>query len=304
MPAVVTVIIVIVVLVAIALYLRGRSGGLPRRSVAGAIATDAPSMAEVDFKVEGSTAHVFFDTTIPATGADKVLAGLMGREAMKVFHRKADHLPLDAVKHVAAHGRQGGESILVTTQDVHRPAEMDHLDEPGPARRANEVRPEAEDLLAAVHAMDLGRGGGYRGGSDELPPLSDELKIPAKVVSAVAGEGGTVAGMSLRDFISGMLRQSGYDVTLAGDGTGTARRSGATTFLQFVEHEAGAYPELAEAAIDSFVRKFIASGAERGMLFTPKFGPYAIYERERRNDKIKFMTRERLQAFVDSVAMG
>lgn len=304
MPAVVTVIIVIVVLVAIALYLRSRSGGLPQRSVAGAIATDAPSMAEVDFKVEGTTAHVYFDTTIPAAGADNVLAGLMGREAMRVFQGKADHLPLSEVKHVAAHGRQGDATVLVTTEDVHRPVDMDHMDEPGPAKRASEVHLEDEDLLAAVHAMDFGRGGGYRGGSDDLPALSDELKIPAKVVEAVAGAGGSVAGMSLEQLIAGMLSQSGYDVSLSGDGTGTARRAGAATFLQFVEHEAGGYPELGEAAVDSFVRKFIASGAQRGMLFTPKFGPYAIYERERRNDKVKFMTRERLQAFVDSVAMG
>ena len=304
MPAVVTVIIVIVVLVAIALYLRGRSGGLPERSVASAIATDTPSMAEVDFKVEGTTAHVYFDTTIPAAGADDVLSGLMGREAMRVLHGKADHLPLGEVKHVAAHGRQAGQSILVTTEDVHRPAEMDHMDEPGPAKRASEVHLEDEDLLAAVHAMDFGRGAGYRRGSDDLPALADELKIPAKLIDAVAGAGSTVAGMSLQDLIGGMLRQSGYDVTLTGDGTGTARRAGATTFLQFVEHEAGGYPELAEDALDSFVMKFMSSGADRGMLFTPKFGPYAVYERERRNDKVRFMTRERLQAFVDSVAMG
>jgi hypothetical protein len=298
------VIIVIVVLVAIALFLRSRSGGLPQRSVAGAIATDAPSLAQVDFKVEGTTAHVYFDTTIPPSGADDVLAGLMGREAMKIFQGKANHLPLDGVKHVAAHGRQGGQSVLVKKQDVHRPAEMDHMDEPRPAVRASDVHPGDEDPLAALHAMDFGRGAGYRGGSDDLPALADELKIPAKVVAAIAGEGGSVAGMSLEQLIAGMLRQSGYDVTLAGDGTGTARRSGAATFLQFVEHETGGYPELGESAVDSFVRKFIASGAQRGMLFTPKFGPYAIYERERRNDKIKFMTRERLQAFVDGVAMG
>jgi len=303
-PAVVTVIIVIVVLVAIALYLRSRSGGLPERSVASAIATDAPSMSEVDFKIEGTTAHVYFDTTIPPAGADDVLVGLMGREALKVFHGKADHLPLGEVKHVAAHGRQGGVSILVTTENVPRPVDMDHMDEPSPAKRASEVHPEDKDLLAAVHAMDFGRGAGYRGGSDDLPPLADELKIPAKVVNAVAGEGGDVAAMSLQDLIGGMLRQSGYDVTLAGDGTGTARRSGSATFLQFVEHEAGGYPELGEDALDSFVMKFMASGADRGMLFTPKFGPYAVYQRERRNDKVKFMTRERLQAFVDSVAMG
>jgi len=303
-PPVVIVLIVIAVLVAIALYLRSRSGGVPKRSLAGAISSEAPALTEVDFKVEGTTAHVFFDTRIPPEGADDVLAGLMGREAMKVFARKADHLPLEEVKHVAAHGRRGGETVVVTTADVHHPEAMDHLDEPRPAVKASEVHPEVADPLAALHAMDLGRGAGYRGGSDELPPLSDELTIPAKVIAAVAGPGGSVAGMPLQEFIAGMLKESGYDVSLAAGGTGTARKAGSTTYLQFVEHEPGSHPELGEEALDSFVRRYISSGADRGMLFTAKFGPYAVYERERRNDKIKFMTRERLQAFVDSVAMS
>jgi len=297
--------IVIVVLVAVGLYLRSRSGGMPSRSVAGAIANEASALNEVDFKVEGNTAHVFFDTAIPAAGADELLKGLMGREAMRVFHEKADHLPLGEVKHVTAHGKRSGADVAVTTVDVVAPTQMDQMDAPSSddVIRAGDVATE-DDPLAAIHATDFGRSGGYRGGSDELPPLSDELAIPAKVIEAVAGAGGTVAGMSLQDFISGLLRTAGYDVAITADGTGTARKSGNTTFVQFIDHAPGSHPELDEGSVDSFVMKFMSSGADRGMLFTPKFGPYAIYEKERRNDKVKYMTRERLQAFVDGVAMG
>lgn len=300
------VVVVIVVLVAIGVYLLSRSGGMPSRTVAGAIATkDVAALTEVDFKVEGSTAHVYFDTTIPAAGADDMLKGLMGREAMRVFHEKADHLPLAAVKHVTAHGKRDGSDVAVTTVDVMTPSEMDHMDAPasGEVVKAGQVTVE-DDPLAALHAMDFGRSTGYRGGSDDLPPLSQELTIPAKVIEAVAGPGGTVVGMSLQDFISGLLRASGYEVSLSSDGTGTARKGGATTFVQFVDHKAGSHPELDEKSVDSFVMKFVSSGADRGMLFTPKFGPYAIYDKERRNANVKYMTRERLQAFVDSVAMG
>jgi hypothetical protein len=108
--------------------------------------------------------------------------------------------------------------------------------------------------------------------------------------------------MSLQDFITGLLRTTGYEVQLSGD-SGTARKAGSTTYLQFVDHEAGSHPELSEKAVDGFVMRFMSSGADRGMLFTPKFGPYSVYEKERRNGKVKYMTRERLQAFVDSVAM-
>ncbi|NND02803.1 MAG: hypothetical protein HKN91_08450 [Acidimicrobiia bacterium] len=305
MPEVIVILFVIVVLIAVGLFFRSRSGGMPTRTVAGAIATEAKALNDVDFNVEGATAHVYFDTAIPAEGADTVLEALMGREAMRVFHEKADHLPLDGVHHVTAHGKRAGSTVAVTTVDVRTPAAMDDMDAPASddVLRADDVA-GSDDLLGALHAMEFGRGSGYRGGSDDLPPLSAELAIPAKVIEAVAGAGGTVDGMSLRDFISGLLRAAGYDVAVTADGTGTARKSGKTTFVQFVDHAAGSHPELDESSVDAFVMKFMSSGADRGMLFTPKFGPYAIYEKERRNDKVKYMTRERLQAFVDSVAMG
>ena len=123
----VVIVIVIVVLVAVGLYLRSRSGGMPSRTVAGAIANEASALKDVDFKVDGKTAHVFFDTAIPASGADQVLEALMGREAMRVFHEKADHLPLEGVKHVTAHGKRDGADVAVTTVDVVAPAEMDQM---------------------------------------------------------------------------------------------------------------------------------------------------------------------------------
>lgn len=303
MPVVI-VLVVVLVLVAIGLYLRSRGGGVSQRSVAGAIAGQRRGLAEVDFKVEGSTAHVFFDTQIPPEGADDVLEALMGREAMRVFHEKADHLPVGEVKHVTAHGKKAGVDVAVTTVDVTAPAAMDHMDAPASDDVVRAADVQGDDPLAALHAMDFGRSGGYRGGTDELPPLSKELTIPAKVIDAVAGPGGTVVGMSLQDFITGLLKASGYDVQVTGEGTGTARKGGTSTYVQFIDHKEGSHPELDEGAVDAFVMKFMSSGADRGMLFTPKFGPYAIYEKERRNDKVKYMTRERLQAFVDSVAMG
>jgi len=267
--------------------------------------SSARKLSEIDFKVEGATAHVYFDTHVPDGGPDAMLTSLMGREAMRVFEGKAGHLPLAKVKHVAAHGRQAGQPVLVTTMDVKKPVEMNRLDAQtkGDIVMAGDVAIAGHDPLGTLHAMELGRGGGYRGGGDELPPLSEELEIPAKVIEAVAGPGGSVLGMRLEDFITGLLRTTGYGIVEEADGTKRAAKGGTTTYLQFVEHVPGSHPELDERAVDAFIMKFMSSHADRGMLFTAKYGPYAIYEKERRNDKVKFMTRERLQAFVDSVAM-
>ena len=287
MPALVVVLIVVVVAAAVGVYLSSRGRG----------------PAEVDFKVEGSTAHVYFETHIPEEGADQVLTALMGREAMRVFTQKADHLPLGDVRRVVAHGVKGGSPVEVTTVQIKTPAEMDHLDEPHEAAVVKPGQDAGHDPLGTLHEMDFGRGRAYQGGGDDLPPLSDELEIPAKVIEAVAGPGGSVKGMQLEAFIIGLLRASGYEVIEHGDGTKQAYKGGASTYLQFVEHLPGSYPELDEHVIDGFILKVMSSHADRGMLFTPKYGPYAIYEKERRNKKVTFMTRERLQTFVDSVAM-
>jgi hypothetical protein len=295
------VLIVVAIVVAVALYMRARAGA--------ASESDSPpstrGLAEVDFKVEGATAHVYFDTQIPDAGPDDVLMSLMGREAMRIFKDKAGHLPLAEVKHVTARGTQAGQPVTVTTVAVTAPVEMDRLDAPteDDVVLAGDVSAAGHDPLGALHDMELGRGDGYRASGDELPPLSQELNIPAKVIEAVAGPGGTLLGMRLEDFITGLLRASGYSVVEAADGTKLATKGGTTSYLEFVEHVPGSHPELDERSIDGFIMKFMGSHASRAMLFTAKYGPYAIYEKERRNDKVKFMTRERLQAFVDSVAM-
>ncbi len=49
--------------------------------------------------------------------------------------------------------------------------------------------------------------------------------------------------------------------------------------------------------------RFVSSGADRGLLFTDKYAPFMVYDKERREPRIRFISRERLQAFVDSVAM-
>ena len=48
---------------------------------------------------------------------------------------------------------------------------------------------------------------------------------------------------------------------------------------------------------------FEQSGTDRGLLVSDKFGPYLVYEKEKREPRVHFITRERLQQFVDSLAL-
>ncbi len=72
--------------------------------------------------------------------------------------------------------------------------------------------------------------------------------------------------------------------------------------MRNVAHGADDYPELDEGEIRGFVADFVQSGADRGMLVTAKYAPYAIYEREKAEPRIQFISRERMQGFVDRMA--
>jgi len=61
---------------------------------------------------------------------------------------------------------------------------------------------------------------------------------------------------------------------------------------------------LQESEVGRFVVDFLSSGADRGLLITEKFSPFEIYDRERREPRMRFITRERLQAFVDALTVG
>ncbi len=74
--------------------------------------------------------------------------------------------------------------------------------------------------------------------------------------------------------------------------------------VRVVDHNEGEYPELGEQAITGFLFDFASSGASRGLLVTDKYCPFSVYERERRDPRVRFLSRERLQQFVDAAAMS
>ena len=69
-------------------------------------------------------------------------------------------------------------------------------------------------------------------------------------------------------------------------------------------YKAAQHPELEEDVIRRFLADFSSSGAERGILITDKYSPFMIHEIEANQPKVRFITRERFQAFVDSMALG
>ncbi len=49
---------------------------------------------------------------------------------------------------------------------------------------------------------------------------------------------------------------------------------------------------------------FMSSKADRGLLISDRYGPFEVYEREKREPRVRFVTRERLQGFVDALTVS
>jgi hypothetical protein len=102
-----------------------------------------------------------------------------------------------------------------------------------------------------------------------------------------------------------VLSLFGYQVSPGiAEGHFTASKGGSTTFIMSDPYTAGDYPEVEEGSIRKFVIAFEQSGADRGMYVSEKFAPFSIYETERRNPRVRFVTRERLQKLVDSMSLS
>jgi hypothetical protein len=201
---------------------------------------------------------------------------------------------------VIAFGRRDGEWARVGAMDLETPGEL--------------PPPVMPDLLPRhAHGFDLFEslsdlpqhvpGLAESGRGEELPPLHRELRLPSNVEIGLRSQGIDPAAAGAGDVVLGIMRLTGYSVVPEGEGTYTATRAGETTLLTVVPHRSGEHPELDEAEVRRFAVRFVESGADRGLLVTEKYSPFEIYDRERRDPRVRFVTRERLQHFVDALAL-
>jgi hypothetical protein len=292
---------------------RNASGGASRQADSGdGVAAGTPADASFnrlrppyrEFHVRGDEALVYFDAPVPVGGADAVLQDLLVKEAVEVVREKRSHeLPIDDVTTVRAFGRRDHQDVEVGSISLETPGQLPAIDIPPLAPHASQV---AFDPLAhlAEQQFSMAPGTAAQPADAGLKPLASELTITASTDAGLRAQGVDPASMTATDLTLGLLRLGGYTVTPAGKpGSYVAARGGTRTYLVVVDHEPGGYPELAEQTINEFMVGFATSEPVRGMLVTDKYGPFLVYDKERREPRVRFITRERLQAFVDSFSM-
>jgi hypothetical protein len=257
-------------------------------------------LAVADFHVSGSEARVIFDVPLPEED-DPVLHELLVDEAVEVVREKRHSLPIDEVTEIIVFaGRGVSKEIGRTTL-------------PAPGQLPVEVQP---DMLNLTHIARDPFAGQFEEDplaqvetraevpADDLGPIGQELRIPLGLERGLRTRGVDPTTASGPELILALLEMFGYEVNPQVDGTFIAVKDNMKTFIRVEPHDAGTHPELDEQVVQKFIVEFGTSGAGRGLLISDKLGPFMIHDVEAMNPRIRFVTRQRIQRFIDSIALG
>jgi hypothetical protein len=257
----------------------------------------------VDFHVEGDSAKVTFNVPLPE-GEDDILSDLLLGEAIEVVREKRHTLPLSGITEVIALAGRG-ERREVGRAKLDQPGTL-----PPKVRGVNILNLSvlANDPLVGSFALstepEVVPGTVAHARPDELGPLSADLRLPRAVDTGLRAQGIDPSTVSPGELVIGILRLFGYQVSPAGLSGWFASKGGERTYIVEERYKPGDHPEIDDAVIRRFFVEFGSAGTQRGMLITDKYGPFEIYDLERREPRIRFITRDRIQKMIDSLALS
>lgn len=301
------IIFVVIAVVVIAAVVRSRK---PESSGSGDVAASHAPQPDPDefnrfrppyreFHVDGREALVTFEVPLGPDGADEALSSLLVKEAVEVTREKQrEGATLGGIETVKAYGRRAGKDVFVGEVEI---AVSHELPEIGLVHvELHDVDVHADLPMSATAGSTAMRAEG-----DRLEPVAEIIELTSGIESGLRAQGVDPETMTAGDLVIGLLWLSGHQVTEAGEpNTYLARRAGVSLYVAVVDHVPGSYPELDEAEMRGFAADFRRSRQDRGWLVTEKFGPYAVYDSEKRMPEVRFLTRERLQSVVDGFSLS
>jgi hypothetical protein len=255
----------------------------------------------MEFHVRGHEARVTFNVPLPDED-DDVLNDLLVDEAVEVIREKKHELPMADVTAVVAlagqdQPREVGRAKLPTPGELPPPVVTEMLNLSHVAKDPFESQFDTEKVTSLETKVQVPR--------DDLGPIREELRIPKGLERGLRARGVDPDTMGGPAFVVSLLQLFDYRVSPAGEPNSyMAIKGDSTTFIKTETHDPGTHPELEEGVIRRFMVEFGTSGADRGMLVTDKFGPFMVHDVERNDRRVRFITRERTQNFIDSMALG
>jgi hypothetical protein len=260
-----------------------------------------PKVAEMH--VVGEEARVTFDVPVPDEH-DEVLSELLLHEAVEVVREKQHTLPMSDVHAVVAFAGRGDSVREIGRRALDTPGELPPVTTAPSMLNLSTIAADPLDHQFEDHVDHVPQSSAPAR-EDRLPTIGAELSIPKAVDTGLRAQGIDPASMSASELVTGMLALVGYHVAPGvADGTYMATKGGTKTFIREDLYTAGDHPEVDDEAIRRFVAEFQTAGADRGLFVSEKYAPFGVYERERRDPRVRFVTRERLQKMVDSLALS
>ena len=318
-PAVTAMVVVVVGLVLVAIVwaaasdLKSTPSDAPAHSGSAPVAEDRLRPILMDFHVRDTAAMIYYNVPLPAGDIDEHLKDLLCHDASLVLHdKRATGLPIDQVVTATVFGRRGDAPVEIGVIELESPGVIPEIAVP-------ELIPHASvagyDPLTHLGEQEFEVQPGVAGREprEGLGSFLDEIAFAKSVEAELRGAGIDPSNISLEDLAISLLRIGGYDVAVGRAGVSTpesgtaevyvARKAGSEALIVVVPHAPGEHPELSERVVNAFVIEVAQRNPQRALLITDKFSPYLVYEKERSDPRCRFITRERLQAFVDSFAL-
>ena len=260
----------------------------------------------VDFHVRDDTAKVYYGVPLPDDEIGEHLRDVLCHDASRVLHEKRSHgLPIDQVVRAEVFGQRDGQPVEVAVLELESPGVIPEIVAPDLVPHA---AASGYDPLASLGEQDLEIQPGIAAAAQSrgLPSFTEEILYAKSVEAQLRSAGIDPNDVTLSDLSQALLQFGGYQVSAGPDGPGEtyfATKAGAVALVVVHEYQVGEHPELSESAVNAFVIAVAQTNPERALLITDMFSPYVVYEKERSDPRCRFITRERLQPFVDSFAL-
>ena len=217
--------------------------------------------------------------------------------AFREAREKRHELPIDQVHVIVVSGKRDGGAVEVGRVELASQGTL-----PPPA--VPELVPHASKLgfdpLSNFDSSPVQTPPALAdvGVADTLGPIGSDVRLIASAEAGLRAQGIEPETMGAGDLVLGLLLMLGYRVTAAEKPvTHFALKEGQRTYIRVVDHVAG-------QVINEFMVDYLSSGADRGILVSDKYAPFSIYDKERREARVKYISRERLQHFVDSLMLS
>ncbi len=250
----------------------------------------------IDVVIDETEARVAF-AAAPPPEPDEIFTEMLVNEGMEALRDRQNSSLFAGVTSVVVLAEHGGSRTQVARVSLETPGLL-------PPRS---VFPSILDLThIALDPIDIVFERGLDSSEDlGTNGVAADLRLPRAVETVLRAQGIDPLCEDVGDLIIGILPSIGYKIEDGPvPGVYIAQKHGSRTHLQLVPSDADGDSVLDADTMSRFAFEFQMSQCERGLLITGRRSSPETADRERREPRIRFLTVERIQGFLDGMGLS